>query len=127
MPEPDNLRYTKTHEWVLAEADTATVGITKHAEEELGDVALVQLPEVGLIVREGQKFGEIESIKAVSELFSPVSGEVVAVNDNLGSAPEDVNDDPYGKGWMIKVRMSDPGEVGSLLDASAYEAFLEES
>jgi glycine cleavage system H protein len=127
MPEPDNLRYTKTHEWILAEGDTATVGITQHAEEELGDVALVQLPEVGLIVKEGQKFGEIESIKAVSELFSPVSGEVVAVNDQLNSAPEDVNADPYGKGWMIKVRMSDSGEVASLLDANEYEAFLEES
>ena len=127
MPEPDNLRYTKTHEWVLAEGDTATIGITQHAEEELGDVALVQLPEVGLMVQEGQKFGEIESIKAVSELFSPVSGEVVAVNDHLNSAPEEVNDDPYGKGWMIKVRMSNPGEVGSLLDTNGYEAFLEES
>lgn len=127
MPDPSNLRYTKTHEWVLAEGDTATIGITQHAEEELGDVALVQLPEVGLMVQEGQKFGEIESIKAVSELFSPVSGEVIAVNDQLNGAPEDVNDDPYGKGWMIKVRMSKPGEVDSLLDSGGYEAFLEES
>ena len=127
MPEPDNLRYTKTHEWILAEGDMATVGITRHAEEELGDVALVQLPEVGLMVQEGQKFGEIESIKAVSELFSPVSGEVIAVNNQLNGAPEDVNADPYGKGWMIKVRMSDPGEVASLLEADGYETLLEES
>lgn len=127
MPEPNDLHYTKTHEWVRLEGDTATIGITRHAEEELGDVALVQLPEVGRILQQGEMFGEIESIKAVSELFAPVGGEVVAVNERLNDTPEAVNEDPYGKGWMLKIRMADPAQAHSLLDSAAYEAFVEES
>lgn len=127
MPAPDNLRYTKTHEWVRLEGDTATIGITQHAEEELGDVALVQLPEVGRMLQQEEMFGEIESIKAVSELFAPVGGEVVAVNEALNSSPEAVNADPYGKGWMIRIRMTDPAQAAELLDSAGYESFAEES
>lgn len=127
MPEPNDLRYTKTHEWIRVDGDTATIGITQHAEEELGDVALVQLPEVGRMLQREEMFGEIESIKAVSELFAPVAGEVVAVNEALNSSPEDVNADPYGKGWMIQVRMTDPSQAEMLLDSGEYEKFVEES
>ena len=100
MPEPTDLKYAKTHEWVRIEGGTATVGISQHAQEELGDVALVLLPEAGRMVQRGEKFGEIESIKAVSDLYAPISGEVTEINDALTDAPEKVNDAPYGEGWM---------------------------
>ena len=122
MAEQQGLKYAKTHEWARVEGDTATVGITEHAEEELGDVALVLPPEVGRMLQAGEKFGEIESIKAVSDLYAPVSGEVVAVNEDLANAPETVNDDPFGGGWMIKIKMTDPGDLDALLDRDAYEA-----
>lgn len=124
MPEPEGLKYSKTHEWARAEGDTVTVGITLHAEEELGDVALLLAPDVGRMLSAGEKFGEIESIKAVSDLFAPVGGEVVAVNEALVAMPEQVNDDPYGDGWMIKIKMTDPGELNALLDKAAYELLI---
>ena len=125
MPEPEGLKYSKTHEWVKAEGDVATVGITRHAEEELGDVALVLLPEVGRILAAGDKFGEIESIKAVSDMYAPVSGAVVAVNDALEGAPETVNSDPYGQGWMLKIKMTHPAEIDGLLDSTGYETLVQ--
>jgi glycine cleavage system H protein len=124
MPEPEGLKYTKSHEWARIEGDTATIGITEHAEEELGDVALLLAPEVGRILQAGEKFGEIESIKAVSDLYAPVSGTVSAVNESLVNAPELVNDDPYGEGWMIKIKMSSPAEADALMDKSVYDASL---
>lgn len=124
MPEPDGLKYSKTHEWARAEGDTATVGITRHAEEELGDVALLLAPDVGRILQAGEKFGEVESIKAVSDLFAPVGGAVVAVNEALTDHPERVNDDPFGEGWMVKIKMADPADLDALLDKDAYEALI---
>ncbi len=124
MAEQAGLKYAKSHEWTRVEGDIATIGITEHAEEELGDVALVLPPEVGRMLQAGEKFGEIESIKAVSDLYAPVSGEVVAVNEDLTSAPETINDDPFGGGWMIRVKMTDPAELDALLDKDAYEATL---
>lgn len=124
MPEPTDLKYAKTHEWVRIDGEVATVGISQHAQEELGDVALVLLPEAGRMVQQGEKFGEVESIKAVSDLYSPVTGEVTEVNDALNDAPEKVNDSPYGDGWMIKVKMSAPADADALLDSAAYEELL---
>ena len=124
MPEPTDLKYAKTHEWVRIEGGTATVGISQHAQEELGDVALVLLPEAGRIVQRGEKFGEIESIKAVSDLYAPISGEVTAVNETLTEAPEKVNDAPYGDGWMLKIKMSQPADADLLLDSTDYETLL---
>ncbi len=122
MTEPDGLRYSKTHEWARTEGDTITVGITRHAAEELGDVALLLAPEVGRVLSAGEKFGEIESIKAVSDLYAPVGGEVVGINEALVDVPERVNDDPYGEGWMVRIKMTDPTELNALLDKTAYKA-----
>ncbi|BCS33315.1 glycine cleavage system H protein [Luteitalea sp. TBR-22] len=116
---PADLKYTKDHEWIRATADTADVGITDYAQQQLGDVVFVELPQVGRVLAQGEVFGTIESVKAVSELFSPVAGEVVAVNDALTSAPEQVNSDPHGA-WIIRVRPSNPSDLDSLLDAAAY-------
>ncbi len=124
MPEPTDLKYAKTHEWVRIEGESATVGISQHAQEELGDVALVLLPEVGRMLQRGEKFGEIESIKAVSDLYAPIGGEVTEVNETLTDAPEKVNDAPYGDGWMLKIKMSQPADIDLLLDSSDYEALL---
>ena len=124
MPEPTDLKYAKTHEWVRIDGETATVGISQHAQEELGDVALVLLPEVGRMVQRGEKFGEVESIKAVSDLYSPVSGEVTAINEALTDAPEKVNDAPYGDGWMLQIKMSQPDDADLLLGSADYEALL---
>lgn len=121
---PSDRKYTKTHEWALAEGGIVTIGITKFATEQLADITFVDLPAVGTKVTAGQACGEIESVKATSELFTAVSGEVVEVNKALGDAPELVNNDPYGQGWMIKVRASDLSELDSLLDASAYDRLL---
>lgn len=126
MADTSSLKYAKTHEWVRIEGDTATVGITKHAEEELGDIALVQLPEVGRMLQVEEKLGEIESIKAVSELYAPVGGEVTAVNDALNGAPESVNADPYGDGWMIKMRMTNVADADALLSETDYEKLIAE-
>lgn len=124
MAEQEGLKYSKSHEWARVEGDIVTIGITEHAEEELGDVALLLPPEVGRVLQAGEKFGEIESIKAVSDLYAPVSGEVVAVNEDLATAPEKVNDDPFGDGWMIQIKMTNPADLDNLLDKAAYEATL---
>ena len=121
---PDDRMYTKEHEWFQIDDGVATVGITRHAQDELGDVVYVELPSVGSSVSAGGSFGTVESVKAVSELFSPVSGEVTAVNNTLDASPELVNSDPYGGGWMIRVRISAEPDAGSLLDRDAYERFI---
>jgi glycine cleavage system H protein len=123
MSVPEELEYTKTHEWVRREGEEAIVGITDHAQEELGDVVFVELPEQGASFSAGDSFGVIESVKAVSDLYAPVGGEVVEVNESLNDTPEKVNEDPYGEGWMIRLRISGEGE---LLSADEYERLLEE-
>jgi glycine cleavage system H protein len=120
---PADYRYTKDHEWVKADAGEATIGITDYAQAQLGDVVFVELPAVGRTIKQGEVFGTIESVKAVSELYAPVSGEVIAVNDALSTAPEAVNKDPHGA-WIIKVKPSNAGDVDSLLDATAYGALV---
>lgn len=126
MPSPKDLRYTKEHEWVRVEDGTGTVGITDYAQDQLGDIVYVKLPEIGTTVRQMEPFGEIESVKAVSDLYSPVSGEVVEVNAELEERPELVNLDPYGRGWMIRVRLSDPSELERLMTADEYDAYVAE-
>jgi glycine cleavage system H protein len=124
MAVPADLRYTKDHEWVRLDGDEATVGITAYAAEQLGDIVFVELPEGGRSLSQFAAFGVVESVKAVSDLFAPLSGEVTTTNDALGGSPELVNSDPYGDGWMIRVRLSAPGEVDELLDAPAYDALI---
>lgn len=122
MSTPEELRYTEEHEWVAAGAgDSARVGITEYAQDQLGDVVFVDLPEVGKRLTTGEAFGEVESTKSVSELFAPVDGEVTAVNTALGDSPELINSDPYGEGWLIEIRADDPAGLESLLDAEAYQ------
>src|SRR5687768_9509626 len=123
MAYPSDLKYTKDHEWIRIAGDTAEIGITDYAQQQLGDVVYVDLPEVGRTVSAGESFGSIESVKAVSELFAPMSGEVVAVNDTLKNHPEAVNSTPH-QSWMIKVRLADAAETGALMDASQYESTL---
>lgn len=120
---PDDLHYSKDHEWVRVEGNVAVVGITDYAQDSLGDVVYVELPKVGDDFAANESFGSVESVKAVSEVFSPVSGEIVGNNDALTDTPEKVNQDPYGEGWMIRVQMTNPGEVDSLLTAAEYEDF----
>ena len=116
---PPELRYTKDHEWIRVDGDRGRIGITAYAQEQLGDVVFVDLPQVGGAVTQGEQFGSIESVKAVSDLFAPVSGEVVEVNADAAARPEQVNQDPYGT-WLIAVRLSNPDELSSLLDAAGY-------
>jgi glycine cleavage system H protein len=123
---PSDLRYTKEHEWVRVEGDVATVGITQHAADQLGDIVFVELPEPGKRLEQFATFGVVESVKAVSDLFAPVAGEVLEGNAGLATTPEVVNSDPYGAGWMLRVRLSDPAQVGQLLDPAAYEALTAE-
>ena len=123
---PEDLRYTKDHEWVRLEGDTATVGVTDFAANQLGDVVFVDLPQAGKSVEQFATFGVVESVKAVSDLYAPLSGEVVEVNPGLASKPELVNSDPFGEGWMIRVRVTNAGQVGELLDAAAYEQLTAE-
>ena len=123
MNVPEELSYTRTHEWMRREGDIATVGITDHAQDELGDVVFIELPEEGTTFSAGDSFGTIESVKAVSDLYAPVGGEVVEVNETLNDNPERVNEDPYGGGWMIRLRIS---EEGDLLSAGEYERVVEE-
>jgi glycine cleavage system H protein len=118
---PDDLRYTESDEWVRQEGGEAVTGITAFAAEQLGDVVYVQLPSAGTRFSKGDSFGEIESVKAVSDLYCPISGEVAAVNEELDQNPALVNEDPYGKGWMVRLRVEDAGEIDSLLDARTYE------
>jgi glycine cleavage system H protein len=120
---PDDLHYSKDHEWVRVDGNVAVVGITDYAQDSLGDVVYVELPKVGEKFAANESFGSVESVKAVSEVFCPVSGEIVGVNDSLNDAPEKVNQDPYGEGWMIRVAMSNSGEVDSMLTAAEYEDF----
>jgi glycine cleavage system H protein len=120
---PDNLHYSKDHEWVRVEGDTAVIGITDHAQEQLGDVVYVELPKVGDEFAGNDSFGSVESVKAVSEIFTPISGKITERNDSLNDEPEKVNKDPYGDGWMIKMTMKNSGEVDSLLTAAEYEDF----
>jgi glycine cleavage system H protein len=124
---PKDLRYTKDHEWVRLDGETATVGVTDFAANQLGDVVFVDLPEVGRKVDQFATFGVVESVKAVSDLYAPVSGEVVEVNGDLGSKPELVNSDPFGDGWMIKVKVGDSAQLAELLDAAGYEKLTAEA
>ena len=126
MEFPEDLRYTREHEWARRKGNQIVVGITDFAQNQLGDVVYVELPDVGDPVKKGESFGVVESTKAVSELFSPLSGKVVEVNDPLADAPETVNEDPYEEGWMIVIEPSDPKELEALMDAKAYRAFVEE-
>ncbi len=121
---PEQLRYTKEHEWVGLEGDVATVGITDHAQQELGDIVYVELPKVGTKVEKTKTLGSVESVKAVSDIYSPVSGEVVEVNEALAETPEKINQDPHGEAWLVKIRVTAPSEVGDLLNAAAYEAYI---
>src|SRR5580692_2430471 len=123
---PPDLKYSRSHEWVRVEGDVATIGITDHAQAELGDIVYLDLPEVGRIVQHESQFGEVESVKAVSDLFSQVSGEVIETNTGISDTTEQVNQDPYGNGWLIKVRMSNTAELSDLMDASDYEKFADE-
>jgi len=123
---PTDLHYTKDHEWVRVDGDEAVVGITDYATNQLGDIVFVELPDVGRTLSQAATFGVVESVKAVSDLFSPVSGEVTSGNDALAAAPELVNSDPYGDGWMIRLKLTDPTEVDELLDAAAYDALIAE-
>ncbi|MBZ4333639.1 MULTISPECIES: glycine cleavage system protein GcvH [unclassified Corallococcus] len=118
---PQDLKYTKEHEWARITGKTVVVGVTHHAQESLGDVVYVELPKLGATLTEGKNFGVIESTKAVSDLFAPISGTVVKVNDALTGNPSLINSDPYGQGWIVEVEPSDAGQVGKLLDAAAYE------
>ena len=122
---PEDSRYAKSHEYVHVEGGVGTIGITDYAQKELGDVVFVELPQVGAELEQGDELGSIESVKAVSELFSPVSGEVVEVNEALTEKPELVNTDPYGDGWMIRVKLATPEEVDELMDAEEYEEYIE--
>jgi glycine cleavage system H protein len=124
---PADLRYTKEHEWVRVEGDVATIGITQHAADQLGDIVFVELPEAGRAVEQFAAFGVVESVKAVSDLFAPVGGEVVETNGALASTPEVVNTDPYGAGWMLRIRLADTAQLDALLDPAAYEALVAEA
>jgi glycine cleavage system H protein len=123
---PGDLRYTKDHEWVRVEGDEALVGITEYAANQLGDIVFVELPDAGRSLEQHGTFGVVESVKAVSDLFAPVAGEVVATNDALAGKPELVNDDPYGDGWMLRVKLADAAQADGLLDAAAYEQLIAE-
>ena len=120
---PAELKYTREHEWAKVDGDRARIGITAFAQEQLGDVVFVELPDIGRTLGAGEPFGSIESVKAVSEVFTPVAGAVVKINESLADEPEKVNSDPYGEGWMIRVKMANAGEVDSLLTAAEYEDF----
>jgi glycine cleavage system H protein len=122
---PQEFRYTKDHEWIRVEGDRGRVGITDYAQKQLGDVVFLELPEVGRALKSGEQFGTVESVKAVSELFSPVTGEVVETNTALIGKPEAINKDPHGEAWMIVVRITDPASLDGLMDAKAYQAFVE--
>ena len=123
---PDGLRYTKDHEWAKVEGNRARVGITDHAQNELTDVVYVEFPAIGKVVARGEVLGTVESVKAVSEIFSPISGKVVEVNKVLDDSPEQVNKDPYGAGWMVLLELSDPSETAQMLDAAAYKKLVGE-
>lgn len=122
---PEEFRYTKEHEWVKAEGDIGHIGITDHAQSELGDIVYVDLPKVGAKIEKGKTLGSVESVKAVSDIYAPVSGEVTEINEALASAPEKLNTDPHGAAWLVKVRMTAPEEITQLLSASDYRSYIQ--
>ena len=124
MSYPELYRYTKEHEWVHADGGVGTIGITDHAQHELGDIVFVNLPNVGSSVKRGETFGSVESVKAVSDVYSPVTGEVTAANELLSAHPEKLNEDPHGDAWLLKVTLSAPGEIDDLLSAADYEKYI---
>jgi len=124
MSYPEDLRYTKEHEWVRVAGDVGTIGITDHAQKELGDIVYVDLPKVGAHIEQGKSLGSVESVKAVSDIYCPVSGEVTEVNESLAQAPEKLNQDPHGAAWLIKLRLSAPDEAKGLLSAADYQAYV---
>lgn len=126
MGYPAQYRYSKDHEWIEVKGDIATVGITDYAQSELGDVVFVELPAAGKAVTAGKTFGSVESVKAVSDIYAPASGEIVESNATLQQKPESINTDPHGAGWLIKMKLANPAEVSSLMDAAAYEAYIAE-
>jgi|SRR5690348_2069430 glycine cleavage system H protein len=121
---PENFRYTKEHEWVRVEGDSGTIGITQHAQEELGDIVYVDLPKTGARLEQGKSLGSVESVKAVSDVYSPVSGEVLEANGALAEAPEKLNEDPHGAAWLVKVKLSNPSEVQGLMSAAEYQTYI---
>ncbi len=126
MDFPEGLKYSKEHEWVLVENDVAIIGITEFAQGELGDIVFVEIPEVGEKISKDDPFGSLESVKAVSDIFAPISGAVVEINDDLKENPEAINEDPYGDGWMIKVEMTDMDELKDLMSSDDYAEFIEQ-
>ena len=124
MKFPNNVRYTSEHEWIRVEGEEAYVGITDYAQSELGEIVFIDVPTLGETVAQGEVFGSVEAVKTVSDLNMPASGEVLEVNEELEAHPELVNEDPYGKGWMVRIRMTDPSELDNLMDAAAYEASI---
>lgn len=123
---PENLHYTKEHEWVRVDGGTGTIGITFHAQKELGDIVYVDLPKVGAAASAGKTIGSVESVKAVSDIYSPVSGEVIEINEALTQAPEKLNEDPHGEAWLVKVRLSAPDEIKALMSAAEYQSYIGE-
>jgi glycine cleavage system H protein len=121
---PANFRYTKEHEWVRVEGDTGVIGITDHAQKELGDIVYVDLPKVGTRIEQGKTLGSVESVKAVSDIYAPVSGEIIEVNDALATAPEKLNEDPHGAAWLVKIKLSAPEETKQLLSAGDYQSYV---
>lgn len=124
MSYPETYKYTKEHEWVHVEGEMGTVGITDHAQHELGDIVFVELPKPGSKVSKGETFGSVESVKAVSDIYSPVSGDVAAVNESLSTNPEKLNADPHGDAWLLKVKLSTPGETNQLMSATEYQEYI---
>ncbi len=124
MVFPHDLKYTKDHEWIRVEGNIGTIGITEHAQSELGDIVYVDIPNPTATLKKGDSFGTIEAVKTVAEMYSPVSGKLVEVNNELNNAPETVNNDPYGAGWIAKIELSDPSELNELMDADAYQKYL---
>lgn len=123
---PADYRYTKDHEWIKIEGSLGTIGITDYAQHELGDVVFVELPKVGARIKAGESFGSVESVKAVSDIFSPVSGEIAEINSALVDVPEKINHDPHGAAWLIRIKLDDPKEVSALMDAKAYQTYVDE-
>jgi glycine cleavage system H protein len=122
---PEEFRYTKEHEWMKPEGDIGTIGITDHAQSELGDIVYVDLPKVGAKIEKGKTLGSVESVKAVSDIFAPISGEVIEINEALASAPEKLNTDPHGSAWLVKVRITAPDEITQLLSAADYQSYIQ--
>lgn len=123
---PADYRYTKDHEWIKIDGSTGTIGITEYAQHELGDVVFVELPKVGVRIKAGESFGSVESVKAVSDIFSPVSGEITEINSALVDAPEKINHDPHGSAWLVRIKLESASEANSLMDAKAYQTYVDE-